>query len=98
MVRIGKTVLRVTRPTPKLADEPEARATETKSPDDGLKDQKSESLPNGLPQPAGHAPVAAVPQLEPAPKRGRDMTKLVIWAAAGLLAVVSLAALVWIFR
>ncbi len=100
MVRIGKTVLRLTKPSPKLADEvvAEARATETKLPDAEPEDQASKS-PHALPAPAGQASVAAVPrELEPAPKRTRDVTTIVMWGGAALLAILSVGALVWIFR
>jgi hypothetical protein len=97
MLRIGKTVLRVTKSVPKVEDVP-VLPVEPKS-DVAATGAKTRAAPNVLPAPTGNAPLAAVPDaLAPAPKRSRDLTKMVIWSGAALLAIFSVAALVWIFR
>jgi hypothetical protein len=97
MLRIGKTVLRVTKPAPKVesgaaTDEPAAVATSS------AVDPSKPVAPAALPVPVGQAPVAAVPALTPTPKRQRDVAKIVVWIGASVLAIFSVVALVWIFR
>jgi len=90
MVRIGKTVLRVTKPAAPPED------AQVKQSPDPTTAPKSE--PTALPVPAAQAPVAAVPALTPAPKRSRDFTKIIVWVGSGLLVIFSISALIWIFR